>query len=518
FAHETGVLLALILTLYYWTASPARTLKQTLHITWPYWICSLLAMAVLLGLRAGSGLKPQTPDLISRWQNAVYFLQGLAYPVAPFAQTLRVWFPGLNDLLSIVIVCVPVLAVATLFYVRMGYGRQAMLAIGWYGVMIAPAWLLLGFNYVVDGPRLMYEAASGAAIFWIIPLVIALERLWRYLVARQANAPDPAAGNIAAGGAYVAPHTQRGGRSAISRKSWCSGVGAALAAAMIAGIVVESVLFLNEHADMYEETRDVTGGLLQAVGAPAADKSLVISVNFPGWIAPLAPTYALGHEGVTFIPDYSSVMDLVWTMTGHEQSIASVVVTELQSHWRFNYRNYGAEWTLPALQPSLRDARLVLFTSYRDRDLATYNVGNLEFENAARPAQYVSAYNGQLALVAGEWQKAGDTLQVTLHWQSWMTLTQEVRTFVHLQNEAGELVAQEDGLPMMGVANPLWWKPGDQWRDMRVLALPKGLKPGNYTLRVGVYPAFGGERYSALDPAGKRYLDDAATLTTLQIP
>jgi hypothetical protein len=516
FAHETGVLLALVLTLYGWTASPTRTLKQTLKITWPYWICSILAMAVLLTLRAGSGLKPQTLDLISRWQNAVYFLQGLAYPVAPFAQLLRHWFPGLNDLLSILIVCVPVIAVVAWIYVRMGYGRQVLLAIGWYGVMIAPAWLLLGFNYVVDGPRLMYEAAPGATIFWTLPLAIALERLGRSK--GNANVTDPSAGNARADGAYVSAHTQAGRRRGNSRAGWLKGGGVVAAALIVAGVGVESVLFLNEHADMYEETRDAASGLLQAVAAPASDKSLVISVNFPGWIAPLTPTYALGHEGVTFIPDYSSVIDLVWTMTGQDRPIASVVIPELQSHWRFNYRNYGAEWTLPALQPSLREARLVLFTSYRDHDLATYNVGNLEYENLSRPTQYVSAYNGQLALLTGEWQKTGDTLQVTLHWQSWLTLTQEVRTFVHLQNEAGELVAQEDGLPMMGVANPLWWKPGDQWRDMRVLALPNGLQPGKYMLRVGVYPASGGERYNALDPTGKRYPDDAATLATIEIP
>ena len=518
FAHETGVLLALILTLYYWTALPARTLKQTLKITWPYWVCSLLAMTVLLVLRSGSGLKPQSVDLISRWQNAVYFLQGLAYPVAPFAQRLREWFPGLNDLLSILIVCLPALAVLTWFYMRMGHGKQALLAIGWYGAMIAPSWLLLGFSYVVDGPRLMYEASPGAAIFWALPLAIALQRLGRPVVEGKVSPNHPAAEVEPNGTLSAAPHMPNSPHSATPRAAWLFVVGVAVAALVIAGTVIGSISFLSERADMYEETRYAADGLLQAAVTPAGDKPMVLSVNFPGWIAPITPTYALGHEGVSYIPDYSSLIDLVWTITGREQSIASVVITELQSHWWLNYRNYGAEWTLSDLQPSLREARLILFTSYRNHDLATYNVGNLEYENQPRPSQYVSAYNGELALVSGEWEKVGDTMQVTLHWQSWMTLTQEVRTFVHLQNEAGELVAQEDGLPMMGVANPIWWKPGDQWRDMRVLALPNGLKPGKYTLRVGVYPAFGGDRYVALDPAGKRYQDDAATLVTFQIP
>ena len=517
FAHETGVLLALILTLYYWTALPARTLRQTLKLTWPYWVCSLLAMTALLVLRGGSGLKPQSVDLISRWQNAVYFLQGLAYPVAPFAQRLREWFPGLNDLLSILIVCLPVLTALAWFYIRTGHGKQVLLAIGWYGVMIAPAWLLLGFSYVVDGPRLMYEASPGAAMFWALPLAIALQWLGRP-VAKGKDTIRVSSQSSQTADVLPSPNAQNGFRSGKSRLHWLRAVGVGLAALVIAGTVIGSLSFLNERADMYEETRYAADGLLQAAVTPPGDKPMVLSVNFPGWIAPITPTYALGHEGVSYIPDYSSLIDLVWTMTGQDRYVHNVVVTELQSHWRFNFQNFGADWSLPSLQPKLREARLILYTSYRNHDLATYNVGNLEYEDQPHPSQYVSAYNGELALISGEWQKVGDTMQVTLRWQSWMTLTQEVRTFVHLQNEAGELVAQEDGLPMMGVANPIWWKPGDQWRDMRVLALPNGLKPGKYTLRVGVYPAFGGDRYAALDSAGKRYQDDAATLVTFQIP
>jgi hypothetical protein len=501
FAHETGVLLALMLTLFYWTAQPRRTLKQALKLSWPYWACSLLAMAALFVLRAGSGLEPQTVDLTSRWQNAVYFLQGLAYPVAPLAERLREWFPGLNDLLSILIVCLPVLALATWLYVRAGLGRQVLLALGWYVIMIAPAWLLLGFSYVVDGARLMYEASPGAALFWALPLAVVLEWLSRLAVGREGASPQP--GGLA--GTYA-------------RLRWLRLAGLVAGVVVLACIVVGSLSFLSERADMYQETRSATDGLLQAAATPPGDKPMILSVNFPGWIAPITPTYALGHEGVSFIPDYSSLIDLVWTMTGQDRYVHNVVVTELQSHWRFNYQNFGAQWSLPSLQPLLREARTVLFTSYRNHDLATYDVGNLEHENLSRPAQYVSSYDGQLALISGDWQRVGDTMQVTLHWQSWVTLTQEVRTFVHLQDESGELVAQEDGLPMMGVANPLWWKPGDQWRDMRVLMLPNGLKPGKYTLRVGVYPAFGGDRFTALDAVGTRYPDDAAPLATFQVP
>ena len=160
----------------------------------------------------------------------------------------------------------------------------------------------------------------------------------------------------------------------------------------------------------------------------------------------------------------------------------------------------------------------VFFTSDRYTNLATYDVGNLERQNQPPATQYVASYNRQLVLLSGEWRKDASTLQVTLHWQTWLTLTQEVRTYVHVQDQAGNLVAQEDGLPLMGIANPLWWKPGDQWRDLRVVILPAALKPGPYILRVGVYPASGSGRFQALDPSGHRFDNDSATLATLELP
>jgi hypothetical protein len=211
-------------------------------------------------------------------------------------------------------------------------------------------------------------------------------------------------------------------------------------------------------------------------------------------------------------------MDLVWTMTGQNRRIANVVVTELQSNWRFNYHNYGQVWSAPDLQPQLRSAPRIFFTSDRYTNLVTYDVGNLERQNQPPATQYVASYNKQLVLLSGEWRKDDSTLQVTLHWQSWLTLTQEVRTYVHIQDQAGNLVAQEDGLPLMGIANPLWWKPGDQWRDMRVVLLPEALKRGLYTLRVGVYSAAEGARLQALDPSGRRFENDSAPLATLELP
>ncbi|MCL4506291.1 MAG: hypothetical protein M1140_09755 [Chloroflexi bacterium] len=502
FAHETGVLFAAGLTLFYFTAPshnasvsgrsgrglPAAVrvamndLLQSARKAGPYWLIALASLVILLAIRQHDNAPAVKLDLESRLQNGVYFLQGLAYPVAPLATHLLSIFPKLNDLGAVLIVCVPAMLILVFVYVRLGQARLALFATGWYLVMIAPAWLALEFSYVVDGPRLMYEASLGAAIFWALPLAVLVNR-WRGL----SQTPKRLAG-------------------------------LAVVALTIAGTMVGSVIFLDQRADMYEQTRLASEGMISSAIAPSTDNRNVLSVNFPAWIAPITPTYALGHEGVSFVPAYSSPIDLVWAMTGVDHPMYNAVVTELQTHWRFNYLNYGSRWTSPDLQPQLRIAREVLFTSYRNHDLVTYDAGKLEAENTPRAPTYIAAYSGTLALLGGRWHRVPTGLQVTLHWQSWVTLTQEVRTYIHMTDTSDALVAQEDGLPLMGLSNPLWWKPGDQWADTRVLVLPETIKPGNYTLRVGVYPAAGGPRLPALDPAGLRFPDDSATLGTAAIP
>jgi hypothetical protein len=481
FAHETGLLIAPVVTLFILTADTYQNLKQALKLTAVYWAAAAVAFSILVFFRLNGGLATSGLDLESRLQNGIYFLQGLLYPVAQLATQLRYLLPQLNDLGAVVIVCVPALIAMVYLSLRLGQGRRMLFAIGWYCITILPAWLMLPFAYVVDGPRLMYVAAVGAALLWTIPLTIFADRRWLL--------------------------------SSILRDK--------LLALTMGGLmtitIIGSIFFLRERADMYEQTRRAADGLLGVVSSQSANETAV-SINFPGFLAPKFPTYALGHEGVSFIPNYSSVVDLVWTMTGKERNVANFVVQELQSEWRYNYRNYGPSLQVADLQPSLRSASRVLFTSDRRDNLATYNVGSLIGTNQMTPTEYVSTYGGQLTLLKGTWERLDDTLHVTLQWHSLRKFDQEVRTYVHLQTDSGELIAQEDGLPLMGLSSPIYWLPGDQWRDMRVVVLPGGIKPGRYIVRVGVYPASGGARIPAIDSTGKRFENDSATVGEFIVP
>ncbi len=88
----------------------------------------------------------------------------------------------------------------------------------------------------------------------------------------------------------------------------------------------------------------------------------------------------------------------------------------------------------------------------------------------------------------------GADLTVTLAWRANQTPDQSYHVFVHLQNGAGDLVAQSDGVPADWTRRTTGWLPGEYVADARSLHLPPDLAPGQYTLLAGLYRPDTGER------------------------
>ncbi|HOG46149.1 MAG TPA: hypothetical protein PLB78_05840, partial [Anaerolineae bacterium] len=319
FAHETGVLVAPLLLLLLVTDEEPLPLRRALREVAPYAACAALGLAVwLLVPKDVSTASPW--DIESRLQNAVYFLQALAYPVTPLAARLTGPDKRLNDLAAVALVALPVVTAWALLLWKAGRGRLVALALGWFAICVAPAWAMLGFSYVIDGPRLLYEAAVGAALFWSIPL-------------------------------DVRP-TRR------TRQALALGVGALT----VIWAAVSGTRFIRARVPIYEQMRIAVAQLLEA-GAGPAEQSL-LCINYPSWFAPLESTYALGHEGMTLVPAYTGVADLWWLHTTEERSVTSVVLPDLQRHWRYYYLAAGSHETPESLQPMLRGAAKVIVASY----------------------------------------------------------------------------------------------------------------------------------------------------------
>jgi hypothetical protein len=120
------------------------------------------------------------------------------------------------------------------------------------------------------------------------------------------------------------------------------------------------------------------------------------------------------------------------------------------------------------------------------------------------PAQSLSYdLGGQIALAGYTTTLAsGNTLTLTLYWQALQVPQGDYKVFVHLLDEGGELVTQDDASPRDG-HYPTWaWQPGDLVPDPHQLRLPDERPPGPYHLAVGMYHPESDARLPVTGPQG----------------
>lgn len=115
----------------------------------------------------------------------------------------------------------------------------------------------------------------------------------------------------------------------------------------------------------------------------------------------------------------------------------------------------------------------------------------------ALAADFGGAPGAPLLALAGyglpaETLPAGGNVLLSLFWRGAALMDTGYTVFVHLTNEAGEVVAQADGVPVDGFRPTTSWRPGEALVDEHLLWLPADLPPGRYALYVGLYdPATG---------------------------
>jgi len=84
--------------------------------------------------------------------------------------------------------------------------------------------------------------------------------------------------------------------------------------------------------------------------------------------------------------------------------------------------------------------------------------------------------------------KRGEALPVLLYWRATAKGAVDYSVFVHLINERGEIVAQEDAPPRGGTAPTSGWAAGQLIVDAPVITIPSDATRGEgYRLEVGLY-------------------------------
>jgi hypothetical protein len=111
---------------------------------------------------------------------------------------------------------------------------------------------------------------------------------------------------------------------------------------------------------------------------------------------------------------------------------------------------------------------------------------------------------------------AGQTLRLTLYWESLAPVSQSYTVFTHLLDGEGRIWAQRDSLPLGGARPTTGWLPGEVLVDVYELEIQADAPPGEYTLEAGLYEAGSGARLPVLGADGQP-AGDHAVLTRIAI-
>lgn len=119
--------------------------------------------------------------------------------------------------------------------------------------------------------------------------------------------------------------------------------------------------------------------------------------------------------------------------------------------------------------------------------------------------------------LGSETPRAGETLSAVLVWTSDSQVSESYTVLCHLLSSDGELVAQRDAPPLIGVRPTVTRRAGDVFEDSCELSLDDGLAPGDYELSVGMYDPASLERVPAYDADGRRLPVDRIFLGVVQV-
>ena len=111
----------------------------------------------------------------------------------------------------------------------------------------------------------------------------------------------------------------------------------------------------------------------------------------------------------------------------------------------------------------------------------------------------------------------GDTLRVTLYWHALQSISANYKIFVHLQASNGQLLAQDDSLPVHWSYPTEHWQPGEYVRDEHLLSIDPATPRGEYVLSVGLYDAATGKRPFVRDASGDEVPDGRMVLQEIQV-
>ena len=475
--HESAVMLPLLLVLVdlILKTGKGRRRLERFPLAHGGLITALLALWLIV---------PKWPhdswlSLPSLGMNALYFLQGLTFPVSRY---LHASWPSWLLAMSLVEVLVVMLALGIHLDRRLARVRMFLLGLGWFVLMSLPAGLGLPWSYVIDGPRLLYLPSVGISL---------------------------ALGSILAWPFEVDARWSR----------WWLEAGVVSVLALLF-IVWQSTDFIAKRDEMYASATALDKALARVVPASCAARPLF--VNVPSWFAPKPKdeTYPLGHSGFATIPSYVGIGSHLALWRPEIVGAQSVAFSEKAGDYRFWYGLHGRSTGVDETATAVRNATCAYGVIY---DGSTLELEGGRVEESSPPP---TPPHAALATFA-DWAELGNDAELTvsrgfvvarLTWRALALAPGDYTVFAQLFDESGKMVAQKDGYPIAQLYPPRAWRTGELISEERLLIRASALPPGRYHLLVGLYDRASGKRAPALDGSGARFSDDAVPVGSIVLP
>ena len=118
--------------------------------------------------------------------------------------------------------------------------------------------------------------------------------------------------------------------------------------------------------------------------------------------------------------------------------------------------------------------------------------------------------------LAEETVPVGGALDITLIWQALTNVSESWMSFIHIEDATGNIVAQQDSVPVQGIRPTSSWRADEVVIDQHVIPIGPEVAGGTYDLWLGLYIPETGER-AVVTQDGQPRADGRVWLGTIEI-
>lgn len=440
FAHENGMLAGLLVALVegvtWQQERPGRRIPSLLPLV--HVAFNAAFMITWFRVRPG-GIATLDLAPAALLANAAILVNGLDFPLAPLAVPLAL--TGLP--LSAAVWLVALVTLGLLTWLARREWPTILFALGWFGLSVGPVLVTMRPDWLADAPRFLYPAAVGAAIWW------------------------------AAAARYFRGKAQ-------------------YAALLLAGAaLIPGMIFAYRGVGWHLRGGEAISDAARA--AQADPDTPLLLVNLPDELSSTGSLYPYFNGGAILLPPQVPAAEIAGAHSGQARSgDRALTVGTILPPVDYTRTTYGDLVEPPALAPLIEGGYAVYVTGYHGDAIRLHYAGRRLRDADALPGQPPLAYFGDfITLWGADSQVEEGLLKLALRWEIIHPEAGAPTIFVHIVDEAGQVAAQADGDPLMGLYPFSFIAEWTLLEDVHLAELPG---PGPYTVYVGVWDPASGER------------------------